>query len=161
MSNAIATTVAQTKKANAKKPAAKKTTAKAASTKTASNQPRTAAPSKKVFQYRIVTGRPASGTALYAYTQAWLEIAGLDKGKSVDRRDAEAAAGYTAIAYHVRTGRMQESEGRVSITAGGKLHFKSRADRINRDDVEGWKAILRTGKADGRLIKNQACIATA
>ena len=150
MSNAIATLVKQA--TAVKKPAAKK------ADKKASAQPKTAKPAARVFKYGIVTGRPGSGAALYAYTQAWIEIAGLDKGKAIARKDAEAVAGYTAIAYHIREGRMIEKDGKVSITAGGKLHFQARAEKINSDDKAGWQAILRTGKPDGRLIKNAAMI---
>lgn len=163
--NALSTLAAQTLKAqaNAKKAAAnatKATAKKATAKKPASVQPKTVKPSARVFKYGIVTGRPGSGAALYAYTQAWLEMAGLDKGKAISRKEAEQVAGYTAIAYHIREGRMVEKDGKVSITAGGKIHFKARADKIDSDDKKGWQTVLRTGKPDGRVIKNAACIRT-
>ena len=155
MTNAIATLANQTvnaienASAEKKATAAKKATRKPATKKAA--QPKTAKPVTRTFKYQIVTGRPGSGYNLFAFTQAWLEMAGLDKGKAISRKDAETAAGYTAIAYHVKTGRMVEKDGKISLTAGGKDHFAKRTENVEREFIDAWKTLLKTGKAQAQL----------
>lgn len=119
--------------------------------KTASRKVTPLAP-KKIFQYGIITGRPTVGAKLWAFTQAWMELAGLMDGKSVERADAVAVAGTTAINFHLKEGRFAEDEGRIRVTAGGLIHFKARASKVSRADVQTWQDILTTGKPDGRLI---------
>ena len=156
MTNALATLAKQTAKAldTAKKASATKPAAKA------SNQPKTAKPAARVFRYGIAVNRPATGRLLHAFTQAWLEMAGLDKGKAISRKEVEQVAGYTAVAYHLKNQRMQEKDGKISLTAAGKLFFKERAATVDTEQVNAMKSILRTGKPDGTIVKNAAAIVT-
>lgn len=152
MTNAIASQVLQTVKAQetrkraAAKPAAKKATA----TKTARK------PVSKIKHF-LVTGRPVSGANLQAFTAAWMSLTGMDKGKAVEKALIEKVAGATAIAYHVKTGRLQNKDGLLSLTDGGKLHFQAR--QPEEETVKAWQSILTTGKPDGKMIKNAAMIA--
>lgn len=148
MSNALATLAKQTVKAQTN--ANKKPAVKAVVKKTANKAP--------TFKFGIITGRPVSGTNLFAYTAAWLEMSGLNKGKSENRRTLENIAGATAISYHIKNGRMIEKDGKVSLSEGGKIHFAARKDSIDTEAKDGWIKILKTGKADNKLIKNQACL---
>lgn len=143
-------------KAAASAPAKKAAAPAKAAAKPAAKGKATAKAPASPFKYRIITGRPASGAALQAFTAAWMEMAGLMAGKAAEKRVLAYVAGDTAISFHVKNGRFQLKDGKVSLTAGGREHFKAR--EIDADEKKAWINILKTGKADGQRIKNQHCI---
>jgi hypothetical protein len=99
--------------------------------------------------------RPGSGAALFAYTMAWLQESGLIDGGDIARADAVKFAGATAIGYHTgKTGRMVDAGGRVKLSATGANFFADR--RHSTEDREAFRAMMRTGQPDGKLIKQAA-----
>lgn len=167
--NAIAAMVASAPVAAkiVKADAAAKTTArtKRAAQKPVAKSESIVAQSAKVIGVKFALStavRPTAGRQLKAYTQAVLELLNMDSGKAYDRATLAAIMGATAIAYHTRsTMALTDSPNGLMLTPGfGSDFFAMRAEMKEFDskDVEDYKAILVTGKADGRLVKNQAFI---
>ena len=147
----------------ASKPAAKTAAAKPAKTaaKPASKPAKPAAaaaakPAAKTPLHFIKDSfRPGSGAALFAYTMAWLQESGLIDGGDIARADAVKFAGATAIGYHTgKTGRMVDNGGRVKLSATGANFFADR--RHETETREAYRAMMRTGQPDGKLIKQAA-----
>lgn len=112
-------------------------------------------------KYQISTAaRPAAGRQLKAYTEAVLQLLGMYKGKAYDRATLNTIMGSTAVNYHTtRTLAITATNDGLMLTPGfGSDFFAMRAELNEFDpkDVEDYKAILTTGKADNRLVKNQA-----
>lgn len=117
-----------------------------------------AAPGAKFF-LRDGGARPGSGRLLFAYTAAWLQEAGLVDGGSISREDAVKFAGATAVTYHTtKTNWMHDKGGRITLTNEGANKFFDRAH--SEQDRETYREIIRTGKPDGKLVKNQTAIGT-
>lgn len=135
-----------------KAPATRRTVSKTAAKPAA----KVAAKDVQPFKYFLITGRPAAGASLQAFTAAWFAMAGIDQGKAFDKGIAVKVAGATAIAYHVKTGRMVEKDGQIKLSEGGKIHFAART--IDERLKAVWTKVLKTGKPDGTLIKNANCI---
>jgi len=74
--------------------------------------------------------RPTSGYALFRYTEEWLTRYGMYTGGDISKVDAVKIAGRTAISYHLREGNFVERDGRIGLTAKGKLHFMKRRSRL-------------------------------
>jgi hypothetical protein len=179
MKNAIAQIVAQNdvaqniaaedKKAAAAKPArtqrpavkkeekAAQTTAPAASV---------AAAAVAVFPVSFMLNpsiRPGSGAPLFSHTEAALQVLGMYEGKAYAYEVLAAIMGDTAIKYHTKMKRFTEGKKGLSLTSDGKAHFQKRGiagnkERFVAQDVESYKEIFKAGKADGRMVKNQAMI---
>lgn len=91
--------------------------------------------------------RPGAGRLLFAYTQAWLDVSGLSKGKTIARADLVKVAGQTAIAYHTgRTGTLADNKGQISLTDSGAAFFKARG--VDQKAVDAFSTVLRTGCMD-------------
>lgn len=101
--------------------------------------------------------RPSAGAALYAHTQAFLELSGMAEGKAVPRATVSKAIGDTATKYHVAQCNMEATPEGLTLTERGQVLFSTRS--INPEMLKAFKGILTTGKADGTLIKNQSGIA--
>jgi hypothetical protein len=96
---------------------AKKTTVKAASKAAAF-----------AVKFAIIDyARPAHGHALFAYTAAWRELSGLDKGNTVPRATLVKIAGETAIAYHTKNGNFEKTENGLKMSAKGQLFFAAKS----------------------------------
>lgn len=140
-----------TKPAAAAKPA--KTTTKPAKTAPAAAKPAAAKPAP--LHYIKDSFRPGSGAALFAYTMAWLQESGLIDGGDIARADAVKFAGATAIGYHTgKTGRMIDNGGRIKLSPTGANFFADR--RHSTEDREAFRAMMRSGTPDGKLIKQAA-----
>ena len=101
--------------------------------------------------------RPGSGSALFAYTMAWLQESGLIDGGSIDRAAAVKLAGATAIGYHTtKTGRMVDTAGRISLAPGAANKFADRGH--SAEQREAFRTIIRTGQPDGQHVKTAAAI---
>lgn len=156
--------VAKPKAKAATKPAVKAAESKAKPA--AKAKPATASKSKPKavsgLQFHLMAGvaRPGSGASLYAHTRAVLELTGMDKGKKVAVSILRKVMGETGVRYNVKEGKFaQDAEGFVTLTAGGKIALlESRKGKIDDAMVEGYKAIMTTGKADGKLVKMQDAI---
>lgn len=113
-------------------------------------------------KYTFAALRPTAGRGLKAYTEAVLQLLGMYKGKAYPRATLAAIIGVTAVNYHVtRTGAFAMSNDGIGLTPGfGNDFFAMRKTEGEFDpqDVEDYKTILATGKADNRLIKNQSMI---
>ena len=146
----------------ATKPAAKTTkpvSAKPAKTTTKATKPAAAAApvsvAKTPLHYVRDSFRPGSGALLFAYTMAWLQESGLIDGGDISRSDAVKFAGATAIQYHTNnTKRMEDKGGRIKLSATGANFFADR--RHSTEDREAFRAMMRTGQPDGKLIKQTA-----
>ncbi len=115
------------------------------------------------IKYVISTAvRPSAGRLLKAYTQAVLELLGMNAGKAYDRATLQAIMGNTAVAYHVQTtGVFAATPAGIRLCEYiGNDFIAQRIEKgqVDQKDVEDFKAILTTGKADGRLVKNPAFI---
>jgi hypothetical protein len=139
---------AKTTKPAAAKPA--KTTTKPAKTTPA------AAAKPAPLHYIKDSFRPGSGAALFAYTMAWLQESGLIDGGDISRSDALKFAGATAVGYHTKNGRFLDKGGRISLNpATNAANFF--ADRRHETETrEAFRAMMRTGQPDGKLIKQAA-----
>ena len=153
---AIESAAAEAKQTAAKKaaPKAKKAAAKPASK--AKVAPVKA--SASAIKHRVIVNRPTSGPLLWAHTAAWLELSGLSAGKSFAKREAIAVAGATAVNYHIGKGTFEQVGDKIKLTAAGKLHFRTLADKIDPEQQKAFAAILKGGKPDGAIIKNKAAI---
>jgi hypothetical protein len=112
--------------------------------------------------YRI-NNRPTSGASLFAFTQAWFELSGFINGASLTKADIAKYAGSSVVGHHTREGRFQCDGNAVSLTESGLDYFSLRMVdvRYNPADTDAFKAIMMTGKPDGKLIKNKECILKA
>lgn len=115
--------------------------------------------SGKQALYFIATGRPASGAALQAHTQAFMQIYGMLKGQGAPLKAAQRVMGATAVNYHKTNARFEVRDGKVFLTGAGVNHFAARQGAIDGALVAVYVAILTTGKADGNVVKAQANIA--
>lgn len=99
--------------------------------------------------------RPGSGALLFAYTMAWLQESGLIDGGDISRADALRFAGSSAVKYHTESTRhMVENGGRIKLSAIGANAFADR--RHDTETREAYRAMMRTGQPDGKLIKQAA-----
>ncbi len=98
--------------------------------------------------------RPGAAALLFAYTAAWLQETGLVDGGSISRADATKLAGATAIGYHVNdTGRFVDNGGKITLAPDAAPYFFE-GRRNHSDEVrEAYRAMLRTGQPDGKLVK--------
>lgn len=146
-----AATAAKPRTRRAPQAAAAKTTAPAATV---------AAKAAKVLgvKYTITAARPVAGRPLRAFTQAVIELLDLTKGKQYDRATLASIIGPRAVNYHLtQTGAFEMTEKGIGLAGSyGVDYFAERANNKEFDpqDVADYKAILTTGKADGRLVKN-------
>ena len=134
-----------------------KAESKAAPKKTLATKGKPKAASAIGYKLTAGFGRPVSGAALHAHTQAVLELSGLAKGKSASKSMLTAVMGETAIRYNVKEGKFAiDDKGAVVLTPAGAASFKAR----NPDAavVEAFKTMLSTGKVDGKIVKNQDAI---
>lgn len=143
---------AKTTKGAAKPAAAAKTTTKGAKPAAAAKP----AAVKTPLHYVKDSFRPGSGAALFAYTMAWLQESGLIDGGDIARADALKFAGATAVQYHTKNGRFLDKGGRLSLNpATNAANFF--ADRRHETETrEAFRAMMRTGQPDGKLIKQAA-----
>lgn len=90
--------------------------------------------------------RPGSGSALAAYTHAWLVLSGLAAGGTIPKTQAVAIAGPTAIGYHVnQTGCMAvDAAGMLSLTPAGVSKFSTRPQ--DGAKVDAYMAFMKTGE---------------
>lgn len=115
----------------------------------------------KPIPFRIIEDvRPTAGGRLFAFTQAWLEVAGLTEGKAIDRTMARKVAGDTAIAYHAKLGNFETTKDGLALTVKGRNFFAARImdKKVDPKQVEAVKAILTHGKMDGDFVKHQGFI---
>lgn len=152
------------------KPAAVKTApAKKTAAKTAPAVKKTAAPKTKKAPAPAQSGavyfikdsfRPGAGGLLFAYTAAWLQETGLVDGGTISRADATKLAGATAIGYHVNdTGRFVDDGGKLSLAPGAAEYFFEGRRTHDTTTRETYREMLRTGKPDGKLVKQAAAFA--
>jgi hypothetical protein len=101
--------------------------------------------------------RPGAGTALFAYTAAWLEGLNMHKGAIVPRAVCVKLAGQTAVSYHVTsTGRFEESEKGIKLAPGAWAFFTGDKRKHESKDREEFRALLASGEPDGKIAKNKA-----
>lgn len=111
-------------------------------------------------KFRILDGaRPTAGRALFAHTQAVIELLQLDK-KAVTRAQLSAILGTTAVAHHLKGGRFELTEAGIKLSAFGVNFFNGRAMKKEFDpqDVNDFRDVLTSGKTN-RVCKNQTNIA--
>lgn len=130
------TTPAKTETVAAAKPAKKGAATKAA--------PKAA---KSAIAFTMMM-RPASGSKLYAFTDAVLRLSGLAKGKAVNKARLAKIIGDTAVRYHINNTQAfkLDDKGDVVLSAGGKEFFAMRAGKFSADDSLAYESILTTGK---------------
>lgn len=111
-------------------------------------------------KYIFTGARPTAGRALFAYTEALLQLLGMYKGGAADRKALTDLMGSTAVAYHIKNGNLNKTTKGIELSVDGINAFKARAveGKFDPKDVEGFTAILTTGQADNRLVKNQGMI---
>lgn len=104
--------------------------------------------------------RPSAGKALQCHTQAVLEFFGLtSKNGAAMKSDIRKVMGDTAVAYHLgqTVANFTESEGVIRLTPRGKEVFATRAsamDEAAQALVATYVGIFKTGKPDGKVVKN-------
>lgn len=101
--------------------------------------------------------RPEGGDSLKGFTVAWMDLAGLHQGATMPRKAMQALAGETMVSYNLRTGRIAvQQNGEIGLTDTGREYFSIRTAKSGAiaECAKGWHAILRTGKADGALVRN-------
>lgn len=147
------------KKAPAAKPAAKAATKpapKAASVKKAAGKAKTIPAAFGLS----ASFRPSAGKALQCHTQAALEYFGLmGKNGKASKRDLRDVMGDTAVNYHLgRTvANFVEADGLISLSERGRFVFAERAQAFNDSDratVAAYLSVMKTGKPDGKVVKN-------
>lgn len=109
----------------------------------------------------MIANRPAGGQLVKAYSQAWLELTGFINGKELPSKVIKAIAGQRALTYHMERGSFEPTgAGMIKLTPFGKEFFEIRTEKNEyvREDVDGYKAILKGGKVDNRLVKNKSMI---
>lgn len=175
ISKELAQTLANVDAAPAAKPtkkAASKPATKAAAKPAAKAAPKATSAKKAGSKAKTVPSayglrpffRPASGRLLQCHTQAVLEFFGLlDKNGKAAKRDLRNVMGDTAVNYHLRFGveNFVEKDGMVSLSSVGRTVFGARADAFNDNDratVAAYLNIFRTGKIDGKLVKDKDAI---
>lgn len=105
--------------------------------------------------------RPNQGNRLLAFTAAWLELTGLNKGNAMSRAALIAIAGETAINYHTRNGNFEKTEAGLKLSEKGAMFFAARGD-VSPDERAGFEVLLKTGKLDERAgIKNEKAVKAA
>lgn len=112
----------------------------------------TPAVAPRVQQFVIASGRPGSGSALYAHTRAFLELHGMLDGKTVSATLAKQTLGDSAVANHTKQFRFKTAGGQFQLTDIGLSHFSdaNRADRQFDDKTKDlYIAALTTGAVDG------------
>lgn len=106
------------------------------------------AAAKPVMQYAVVDfARPKAGTLLFAYTQAVIELLGLEK-KAVDKIALRKAWGETAVIYHSRNENLEGNDnGALKLSAKGRAFFEARMteNAVSRELVEAYIACMTTG----------------
>jgi hypothetical protein len=144
------------KKAAAKKAAAPKTAA--AKTAPAKKAAKKAAAPKAIVRPTIaytITNRPSSGVVLFAYTEAALELLGMQEGVAVPASTIKKVMGATALRYHLdKQTFAQDDSGKVTLTNAGKAFFAERKVKAQADHVELFKNMMITGTIAGDLYKN-------
>ncbi len=107
--------------------------------------------------------RPASGKLLQAHTEAALQFFGMYDGAQVAKKELVKVMGATAVAYHLgnATRNMADTDGKISLTAIGRGTFTARQAGLDEKATAAYLSILKTGKADGNFVKNQALIFAA
>ncbi|WP_155943271.1 hypothetical protein [Rhodanobacter thiooxydans] len=97
--------------------------------------------------------RPSAGRELFAYTDAWLTLAGLFEGGSIKKNLAFEVARMAAINYHLKLanfGLLGDRGELLSLTDKGVAFFKSRR-RVGQKnfaqpgDVKGWIQFFTSG----------------
>lgn len=104
-----------------------------------------------------VANRPGSGVALFAYTEAVLNLLGMYDGKGVEKAKLLRVMGQTAITYHTmqKASMVRGDDGLYRLTVAGQAFFKERSAKASQADVQAWIYVLETGRADGVVCKNQ------
>jgi hypothetical protein len=109
-------------------------------------------------KYSLTAARPAAGRALYAFTEAVLQLLKMYDGAAVDRKTLTAIVGDRAVAYHLtKTFAFTLTDKGIALNGDfGADWFKQRVNdkAFDPQDFEDFKVILTTGKADNRLVKN-------
>lgn len=101
--------------------------------------------------------RPKAGAALYAHTQAFLELSGMLAHKPVPRATVEAAIGSTAVKYHLHECNMEATENGLLLTDRGDALFGTRS--VDPEMLKAYRGVLSTGKVDGVCVKNPQAVA--
>jgi hypothetical protein len=97
--------------------------------------------------------RPSSGRELFAYTEAWLVLAGLFQGGQIKKTVATEVAGNTAIGYHLGLANFRlggEAGDLISLTDKGLVFFESRRGVGHKSyappgDVKAWIEFFTKG----------------
>ena len=139
---------------HATKPAVKKAAAKPAVKAAPVAKKAAKAKAPKGIKVSVVN-RPGSGTLLFAYTEAALQLLGMYDGAAVEKQLLAKVMGLTAISYHTAKGTLvRGDDGRYSLTRAGLAFFTERKAKAAAADIKGWVSVLSTGKADGTIVKN-------
>ncbi len=171
--NAIAQMVKQSEvaativKADKKADEAKKTERKARSTRTAQKpvekKESAVVKATKVLpvKFEMPDGvKPSRGARLYAFTAAWMEVLGMFKGTAYAREvlESQALGGKTMVNYHLGQGNLETCKEGVRVSAQGRNRFTHDADgrAFDQKDKDAYIAMIKTGKADGRLVKDDS-----
>ena len=102
-----------------------------------------------------ITNRPSSGVVLFAYTEAALELLGMQEGIAVPASTIKKVMGATALRYHLdKQTFAQDDSGKVTLTVAGKAFFADRKVKAQADHVELFKNMMITGTIAGDLYKN-------
>lgn len=115
------------------------------------------------IKFRVIDGaRPVAGRHLAAHTQAVIEVLKLDT-VAYPREVLTKVFGERAISYHLNTkGNFEKTADGIKLSVTGLNFFNARKAESHFDpqDVEAYKAMFKTGEPDGRLVKNNAMLAS-
>jgi hypothetical protein len=108
------------------------------------------APRAGVAFHMLQGFRPMAGSALFAHTAAFLELSGLDAGKTLPRATVAKCMGDTAVKHHLNsTGFLEQSSTGVTVSLMGREAFALRS--IDPELKAGFLDILSGGKTERNM----------
>lgn len=96
-----------------------------------------------VFALSILS-RPQRGAALFAHTQAFLDLSGIAAGGAFPRAQCVQVLGSTAVNYHLSKGNFEETSHGIALTAQGYSFFIAR--NVQPELFEAYKQVMTDGK---------------
>lgn len=132
------------------------TTISKTSAKKGASKVRAATPAQTIKYVAQDFARPTAGGALFAHTQAFLDLSGMAVGEACPRAFATKVIGVRAVAYHLSNGNFNATDKGLVITSKGELFFMERAGKTSPEMYKAYSEFFQKGAINEAINIKQA-----